>query len=139
METPRITLALSKVRPADATNAKRTVSEYREQGNGSNRTKWDRVIVLLSAVMTAIATKRAVEVTDLLTGKDGTNDQRDTKSPAYHQVHRALSHGAIRPLWDKVMVVALTDTVGTKTSVTGTSSTTAKVGQARVFVVPVTK
>lgn len=136
METPTITLTIGKVRPADLTTAKRTVSEYREQGNGSNRTKWDRVTVLLSAVLTVVGSGRSVEVTELFTGSDGNNDQRTTDSPAYHQVHRALSHGAIRPLWDQVQVVALKDTTSTKTTVTGVSSTTGKVGRVRVFITP---
>lgn len=133
METPTITLTTGKVRPADLTIAKRTVSEYREQGNGSNRTKWDRVTVLLSAVLTVVGSGRSVEVTDLFDGQDGS---KTTDSPAYHQVHRALSHGAIRPLWDQVQVVALKDTTSTKTTVTGVSSTTGKVGRVRVFITP---
>ena len=137
METPKtVTLTVRRVRPADFATAQRTVNEYRATGQGSNRTKWERVTAILGAVLTAIATGDSVEVTDLLTGTDGKDGQRTTDSPAYHQVHRALSHGAIRPEWENVRVIALKEVTTKGKTVTGVSTTTAKVGKCRVFISP---
>lgn len=141
MEYRTITLSVTTTDPKVLTRAGNLVNEYRNAGNGSNRTKWERVTALLSAVLTVTSTGKSVEITALFDGQDG---NKTNGSPAYHQAHRALSHGAIRPHWHKVQVVALLNTRtgnkvgrGGKAFVTGTSSTTAKVGSVRIFVTPI--
>lgn len=132
------TLTTAKIRPADLTTAQRMVAEYRDNGNGSNRTKWERVTIVLASVLTAIHTGKSVNLTDVFTGRDGTNDERETSSSGYNIAHRALSHGAIRPFWHEVQIVALTETKHGKNTVTGVSNTTLPIGQVEVFVsVPV--
>lgn len=125
-------LYTTAMRPASVASAVATVTEYRENGNGSNRTNWERMTGILSAVLNTISTGMATEVTDLFT-------DTDSKAPAYHLAHRALSAGAIRPEWQNVQVVTLrTETVQTGKGgiVTGDSTTTGKVGKVRIFITP---
>lgn len=127
-----VTLAVVKATAPDTAQASRTVDQYRANGGGSNRTNWTQVTAVLCAVLCAIRTGKAVEVTDLYQSAIG------GKSPAYNMAHRQLSAGVIRPLWHKVQVVALTGATGGKGTVTGTPNTTVPMGAGvRLFVVPV--
>jgi hypothetical protein len=116
---------LRKVKPQNAKSATRLVAEYRAKGLGSNRADWVRITALLAAVTTAIDTNSAVDITALFPASDGKQ---------YHQAHRALNSGAIRPLWHKVTIVVLKDATVTGNTVEGESTTT---GKGTVLVVPV--
>lgn len=107
------TFTTTTVRPADAKAAAKAIADYRAAGNGSNRTDWGRVEILLARVLTVIATGKAVDVSDLFA----------TGGKPYHVAHRALSQGAIRPYWSRVQVVALKGATFGKGTVTGDSDT----------------
>jgi phytoene dehydrogenase-like protein len=94
------------------------VAQYRESGLGSNRTDWARTVVLLSAVLHAIETGYAIDVTELFPAT-GSGKQ-------YHIAHRALGSGVLRPFWKNVTVVVIKDATVKGTSVTGESTTTGK-------------
>lgn len=128
-----MTITTTKVTAGASRQAVATVTEYRENGNGSNRTKWERVTAVLSAVLTVIETGLPVEITDLFT-------ETDAKAPAYHLAHRILSAGVVRPEWANVQVVTMrtgTITTGKGGTITGETTTTGKVGTVRVFITPV--
>lgn len=132
-----VTLTVGKVAPADAKTASEVVGKAREAGELSNRTNLVRMVGILSAVLAVVRTGKAVEVTDLFPDTDPTTGKVQT-APAYHLAHRSLSAGVVRPAWHKVRVVPMvTSTVTTgKGTVSGETSTTAKVGKVRLFVAP---
>lgn len=117
VSTRKVTASMTK----QATNA---VATYRESGLGSNRGNWARTAILLASVLTAIETKSAVDITELFPAGDGKQ---------YHQAHRALNSGAIRPMWNNVTIVVLKDATVKGNNVTGETTTT---GKGLVFVVP---
>jgi hypothetical protein len=119
-----LTLSTRKVTAKVTKQATALVATYRESGLGSNRANWARTIALLGAVITAIESGDAVDVTDLFPAS-GAGKQ-------YHVCHRALSSGMVRPSWGQVTVVVLKDATVTKGKVTGESTTT---GKGLVFVV----
>ena len=119
-------LVVQKVKPQNALSASRLVTEYRENGLGSNRANWARMTALLAAVETAIETNSAVDITELFPA--------DASGKQYHTAHRALSAGIIRPLWHKVSIVVLSDAKVRGHIATGESTTT---GNGKVFVIPV--
>jgi hypothetical protein len=119
-----LTLSTRKVTAQVTKQATALVATYRESGAGSNRTNWVRTIALLGAVLTAIKSGDAVDVTDIFPA-DGAGKQ-------YHVAHRALSSGMVRPYWEQVTVVVLKDATVTKGSVSGESTTT---GKGLVFLV----
>lgn len=125
-----ITLNTAKPSPADQKFGQESVEAYRTAGNGSNRTNWSRLAQVSARVACAIRTGKSVEVTDLFA------DQTEAKSPAYNLAHRTLSAGLIRPEWHNVRVVALADCQSNRTTVSGTSNTTARVGSVRLFLTP---
>jgi len=127
MET---TITTTKPTAKAVATATKAVTEYRDNGNGSNRTNWDRMTAILSAVLTVTQTGRSVEITDLFT--------ETTKAPAYHLAHRSLSAGVIRPEWSAVQVVTIRNAGMTAkgSTVTGDSTTTGLVGTVRIFLVP---
>ena len=66
-----------QTRKADATSAKQAsalLATYRESGQGSNRTNWDRTAILLGAVLTVIAKGDAVEITELFPATGAANN-----------------------------------------------------------------
>jgi hypothetical protein len=83
-----------------------------------------RDAALMGAVLTAIKSGDAVDVTDLFPAS-GAGKQ-------YHVGHRALGQGLVRPYWKEVTVVVLKDATVAKGKVTGESTTT---GKGLVFVV----
>jgi hypothetical protein len=117
---------VQKVKPQNALSASRLVTEYRENGLGSNRADWERMTALLAAVETAIDTNSAVDITTLFPA--------DANGKQYHTAHRALNAGIIRPFRHKVTVVVLSNAKTTGRTVAGESTTT---GKGKVFVVPV--
>ena len=127
MKTTVTTTAITDSRVAQASRA---VTEYRDNGNGSNRTNWDRMTAILSAVLTVVQTGKSAEITNLFT--------ETTKAPAYHLAHRSLSAGVIRPEWSAVQVVTIRNAGMTAkgSTVTGDSTTTGLVGTVRIFLVP---
>ena len=125
-----ITLNTATPTKSDRTFGTESVDAYRTAGNGSNRTNWSRLAEVSARVACAIRTGKSVEVTDLFA------DQTGAKSPAYNLAHRTLSAGLIRPDWHNVRVVALADCKSGRGSVSGTSNTTARVGNVRLFFCP---
>jgi len=119
-----LTLSTRKVTAKVTKQATALVATYRESGLGSNRANWVRTIALLGAVLTAIESGDAVDVTNLFPAS-GAGKQ-------YHVGHRALGQGLVRPYWKEVTVVVLKDAKVTKGKVTGESTTT---GKGLVFVV----
>ena len=116
-----------QTRKADAISAKQAsalLATYRESGQGSNRTNWDRTAILLGAVLTVIAKGDAVEITELFPAT-GAGKQ-------YHIAHRALSSGAIRPYWGQVTIVVIKNAETKGKKVTGETTTT---GSGKVFIV----
>lgn len=128
MNTLSITpVAVSAV---DSKRAAALVAEYRSNGNGSNRANWERIQIVLSAVLAVIRTGSPVEITAAFAGESG-------KSPAYNVAHRQLSAGVIRPNWENVQIVALVDVRQNGKNVTGTPSSTATFARSpRVFICP---
>lgn len=114
-----ITLSVTKVTARDLTDSARMVTEYRNAGNGSNRTNWNRLGEILAGVLCAIRTGKACEVTGTIT---------DGNSPVYHQIHRILGTDLIRPMWSDVTVVTVLPD--------GETTTTGKVGKVRAFIIP---
>jgi hypothetical protein len=110
-----ISLTLRNASPQDAKQATAIVAKYRESGNGSNRANWERVTLLLSAVLTVLRTGDSVEVSSLFPA--GGSDK------VYHTAHRALSHGAIRPYWGNVVVIGMRNTTRNGKTVTGETTT----------------
>lgn len=102
-----------------AKRAGQMVAQYRANGGGSNRTNWERLTVILTAVLIVVETGAEVEVTDAIT--DGT-------SPVYHQIHRILGTDLIRPYWHKVTVTTVKEN--------GDTTTTGKAGTVRAYIVP---
>ena len=131
------TVTVAKVRPADTKQATELVAKAKANGELSNRANLARMAGVLAGVLTVISTGKAVEITDLFPATDPTTGKAQG-SPAYHLAHRSLSADLIRPNWHKVTVVPmLADTVTTdKATITGETSTTAKVGRVRVFLAP---
>lgn len=119
-----LTLHTRKVTATVTKQATALVATYRASGAGSNRANWARTIALLGAVLTAIKSGDAVDVTDIFP-IDGAGKQ-------YHVAHRALSSGMVRPYWEQVTVVVLKDATVAKGKVTGESTTT---GKGLVFLV----
>lgn len=116
MDTKQATFTTAKVSPSDAQQAQKLVTEYRDNGNGSNRANWARVTALLAVVLTVIRTGKSVDVSDLF--------PVDGSDKVYHTAHRALSHGAIRPYWHNVAVVGMRNVTATRTEITGETTTT---------------
>ena len=106
-------------KPNDLKQASALTLAYRNEGNGSNRTNWERMTAILAVVLCVVRTGKPVEVTDLFT--DGT-------SPVYNQAHRILSTGLLRPYWEQVTVVSVKPD--------GTTTTTGTVGTVRTYIVP---
>jgi hypothetical protein len=132
-----VTLTVGKVSPADSKTAGEVASKAREAGELSNRTNYARMVSMLASVLAVVRTGKAVEITDLFPATDPTTGKTQT-APAYHLAHRTLSAGVLRPTWHKVRIVpmvASTMTTG-KGTVSGETSTTAKVGRVRLFVAP---
>lgn len=123
METIYTTLTIGKVRPADFKSAQKALTEYRNAGNGSNRTNWVRMADVLASVLAVIRSGQSVEVTEMF--HPTTWGQKPGLAPAYNLAHRALSADLIRPYWHKIQVHALmrVETVGS--TVRGISNTTA--------------
>lgn len=126
----KTTVTTTKITDSKVAEASRAVAQYRDNGNGSNRTNWDRMTAILSAVLTVVQTGKSVEITNLFT--------ETTKAPAYHLAHRSLSAGVIRPEWSAVQVVTIRNAGITAkgSTVTGDSTTTGLVGTVRIFLVP---
>ena len=121
----QVTISISQVSPIDTKRATALVADYRESGNGSNRTDWARVTALLVAVFTAIRSGKSVEITDLFpAGNSGKQ---------YHTAHRALNAGAIRPYWSGVVVQVVRNDSQVGKVITGETTTTRS---GRVFLTP---
>ena len=120
-----VAVTISQVSPIDTKRATALVADYRESGNGSNRTDWARVTALLVAVFTAIRTGKSVEITDLF--PDGESGKQ------YHTAHRALSAGIVRPYWSGVVVQVVRNDSQVGKVITGESTTTRS---GRVFLTP---
>ena len=122
--TTQVSLQTRKVTAQVTKQATAIVATYRESGAGSNRTNWVRTIALMGAVLTAIKSGDAVDVTDLFPAS-GAGKQ-------YHVAHRALSSGAVRPYWNQVTVLVVKNATLTKGWVSGETTTT---GSGSVFIV----
>jgi hypothetical protein len=141
------TLTVTKVTQAQAKSGQATVAKAKADGELSNRTNTARMAGIVSAVLAIIATGKAVEITDLFPAVDPITGKPNT-APAYHLAHRALSANLVRPNWHKVIVVPIVTSTAkvakpTKAStsvtaftITGDTSTTAKVGTVRLFLAP---
>ena len=131
------TVTVAKVSPALAKQAGEIVAKAKADGLLSNRANLSRMAGVLAGVLTVTKTGQAVEITDLFPATDPTTGKAQT-APAYHLAHRALSADLVRPNWHKVRIVPMiTDTVTiAKTTITGETSTTAKVGRVRLFIAP---
>lgn len=126
-----ITLTLNSVALSDYAVARKMVSEYREANGGSNRANWERIISVLASVLHVVRTGMPVDVTDIYADSVG-------KAPAYNVLHRQLSAGVIRPLWQSVQAVALINVTYKGKTVVGTPSSTARFDQgAKLFICPV--
>jgi hypothetical protein len=142
-----VTLTVTKVTQAQAKAGQVAVAKAGEAGELSNRTNRPRLAGIVSAVLAVIATGKAVEITDLFPAVDPITGKPNT-APAYHLAHRSLSASLVRPNWHKVIVVPIvtsTAKVGKPTkastsvsafTITGDTSTTAKVGTVRLFLAP---
>jgi hypothetical protein len=121
----QVSISISQVSPIDTKRATALVADYRESGNGSNRTDWARVVVLLASVLAVVRSGKSVEITDLFpAGASGKQ---------YHTAHRALSAGIVRPYWSGVVVQVVRNDLQVGKAITGESTTTRS---GRVFLTP---
>lgn len=121
----QVAVTISQVSPVDTKRATALVADYRESGNGSNRTDWARLVVLLASVFAVVRSGESVEITDLFpAGKSGKQ---------YHTAHRALSAGIVRPYWLGVVVQVIDVYSEVGEAITGDTTTTRS---GRVFLSP---
>jgi len=121
----QVAVTISQVSPVDTKRATALVADYRESGNGSNRTDWARIAVLLASVFAVVRSGKSVEITDLFpAGESGKQ---------YHTAHRALSAGIVRPYWSGVVVQVVRNDSQVGKVITGETTTTRS---GRVFLSP---
>lgn len=95
--------------------ARDAVTAYRDAGNGSNRTEWERMTLLLAAVIdVAYGAGVPIDVSALFPA-DG--------SSGYHKAHRALKPAIFAEHWHRVQVVALRNAKWEGRTVSGETDT----------------
>jgi len=132
-----VTLSVAKATPAQIKAGQATVAQAKANCELSNRTDTVRLAGILASVMAVLATGKSVEITDLFPAYDPKTGKPNT-APAYHLAHRSLSSSLVRPDWHKVAIVPIVTATAkaTKATITGETSTTAKVGTVRLFIAP---
>ncbi len=104
---------------------------YRDAGNGSNRSNWERIISVFAGVICVMRTGMPVDVTDAYANQGG-------KAPAYNVLHAQLSAPLIRPNWQDIQAVGLIDVAKQGNKITGRKSSTARFDQGtHVLICPV--